>query len=166
MQLGCCISNAFSIFTHISIKAIEFLYITFLITYYLIIIKIICMTSFISRIFLCLYFSPGHTMFIYRHVITSKFTLWWSVKLNYESKYLNTVLFTNVNYSLLKEIKYCVYYNVVVYDHWKTDTMYTVKHIKIYISLKRTPFFFFITHISIKTIEVVAHHNIIGFSFV
>jgi hypothetical protein len=33
---------------------------------------------------------------IYRHVITSKSTLWWSDKLKRESKYLNTVLFTNV----------------------------------------------------------------------
>jgi hypothetical protein len=49
--------------------------------------------------------------------ITSTFTLWWSDKLTHESKYINNVLFSNVNYSLLRDIKYCLYYNIVVYSH-------------------------------------------------
>ena len=56
--------------------------ISFLIIYYLIIIKVIV---WLRSKLLSLADSPGHKMFIYRHVITSKFTLWWSDKLKHES---------------------------------------------------------------------------------
>jgi hypothetical protein len=130
-----------------------FLYyaISFLIIYYLIIIKVIVwLRSKLLSLADCLHFSPGHNMFIYRHVITNKFTLWWSDKLKQESTYLNIVLFTlywktlNIVYT-----KYCCI--------WPLENRHDV-HSEIYqnlfhniITLKRPPFSFFyisLLHIS------------------
>ena len=74
-----------------------FLYytISFLIIYYLIIMKVIVwLRSKLLSLANCLHVSPGHKLCIYRHVITSKFTLWWSDKLKHEWKH------------------YCIYYSV------------------------------------------------------
>ena len=133
-----------------------FLYytISFLIIYYLIIIKVIVwIRSKLLSLADCLHFSPGHKMFIHRHVITSTFTFWWSDKLKDESKYLNTVLFTNVIYSLLKEIKYCLYYNLIVYI-WPLENRHDV-HSETYQNLyhniitpQKTPAPFFVHTLS------------------
>ena len=95
-----------------------FLYytISFLIIYYLIIMKVIVwLRSKLLSLANCLHVSPGHKLCIYRHVITSKFTLWWSDKLKHEWKHYC------INYKcgllFIEKNKYCIYHILVVYSY-------------------------------------------------
>ena len=82
-------------------------------------------------------------------VIIIPFTPLWFNKCKRESKHLNTMLTTSVNYSLSKEIKVMyIYIYLVVYDHLKirphTHTQYQCT--------EQTPPFYniiFTTHVSI-----------------
>jgi hypothetical protein len=92
-------------------------------------------------------FLTGYNRIIHRQAITIRFTLQWSDKLKHEWKHLNNVLTTNVDYSLLKEIKYCLYYILVVYLIGKQTRC---KHIYIIITFHLTDpsFSLILLHIS------------------
>ena len=95
--------------------------------YYSIIIKVIVwLLSKLLSLANCLHVSPGHKLFIYRHVITSKFTLWWSDKLKHEWKHYC------INYKcglLFIEKKYIVYIIFLSYIPMEIKERYLIQTI-------------------------------------